>query len=159
METIMIIFLLIIAIIFLIILIDVTNKNKFLNIVIQDCAASLEKSNKENVYLKSKNDNLKIRIEAQERKFKELEYEYISAMDTINERNNFILFKDSKISKLEKIKKQYSQRIFQLHDEKRFAINQSEFTTKLCNEMANKFKYINLELEAIESQLKSKLTS
>jgi hypothetical protein len=157
METIMIIVLLIIAIIFLIILINVSDENKFLNIVILDCATSLENSNKENAYLKSKNENLNIKIEAQNQIFKELENEFNLAMDRINENNNFILFKDSKISKLENIKKQYSKRIFELHDEKRLAINQSKSAIKLCNKMANKFKAINSELETIESDLLQKL--
>jgi hypothetical protein len=45
------------------------------------------------------------------------------------------------------------------NEEKQVAINQSKKAIKLCNEMANKFKYINSELESIELELKSKLNS
>jgi cell division protein FtsL len=61
METAIIVMLLIISIIFLIILIDYTDKNKSLNIIIKDCAASLYKAKKENEKLKSEISDLKIK--------------------------------------------------------------------------------------------------
>ena len=61
METILIIFLLIIILIQFIILLDLKNDNKLLDIVIKDCAFSLDKMTKENAKLKSEIYFLKIK--------------------------------------------------------------------------------------------------
>ena len=216
METIMIIVLLIIAIIFLIILIDVTDKNKALNIKNKSYASALDKSNNQNKYLRSKNENLKITIDEQDARFKEfkkysmdsrdskineLETKYTSALQKIIERDKkirdkdikieslisdekhinkayigldnevnhlqncidekeaIIKLRDSQIIELEKTKKKYSQRVYELHGEKDFAIHQSKSSIKLCNEMANKLIDLNSELESIETQLLEKLNS
>jgi len=216
METIMIIVLLIIAIIFLIILIDVTDKNKALNIKNKSYASALDKSNNQNKYLRSKNENLKITIDEQDARFKEfkkysmdsrdskineLETKYTSALQKIIERDKkirdkdikieslisdekhinkayigldnevnhlqncidekeaIIKLRDSQIIELEKTKKKYSQRVYELHGEKDFAIHQSKSSIKLCNEMSKMFKLMNSELESIETQLLEKLNS
>jgi competence protein ComGC len=214
METIMIIVLLIIAIIFLIILIDVTNKNKALNIKNKSYASALDKSNNQNKYLRSKNENLKIAIDEQEARFNkhlkktfdygesktnELLTKYQSALKKIVERDEkirdkdikieslisdekhinkayigldnevnhlqncidekeaIIKLRDSQIIELEKTKKKYSQRVYELHGEKDFAIHQSKSSIKLCNEMSKMFKLMNSELESIETQLLEKI--
>ncbi len=210
----MIIVLLIIAIIFLIILIDVTNKNKALNIKNKSYASALDKSNNQNKYLRSKNENLKIAIDEQEARFNkhlkktfdygesktnELLTKYQSALKKIVERDEkirdkdikieslisdekhinkayigldnevnhlqncidekeaIIKLRDSQIIELEKTKKKYSQRVYELHGEKDFAIHQSKSSIKLCNEMSKMFKLMNSELESIETQLLEKI--
>ena len=63
---------------------------------------------------------------------------------------------------MEKTKKEYSQRVFQLQTQrdidKNNAIYKANKAVNLCNEMANKFKNLNSELEVIESQLLRKLS-
>ena len=175
METAIIIVLAFMLLISIIILIDIRFDIKGLNIKNQACASALDKSKKENQILKNKNaafknqihqqhtiyckenDALKLIIKFRDSKIKELENKYQSSINKINERDEKIRDRDSQIIELEKTKNEYSQRVFQLHGEKRFAINQSECAIKLSNKMAQKFKAINLELEVIESQLLEKL--
>jgi chromosome segregation ATPase len=176
METAMIIVLLIIAIIFLIILISTIDKNKALNIKNKSYASALDKSKKENGKLKTNNENLKITIDQQEVKFNklkksnldlsnskliELEIKYKSSLHKINERDEKIRLLDSKIIELEKTKKEYSQRVYNLQTQrdmaKHEAIDKANQAVEICNEMANKFKSLNSELEAIESQLLGKI--
>ena len=179
METAIIVMLLIISIIFLIILIDYSDKNKSLNIIIKDCASALDKSKKENERLKNKNSAIKIEIDQQhtnfcnenhalkstikfrDSKIKELETKYESSINKIVERDQKIKDRDSQIIELEKTKKEYSQRVFQLQTQrdmdKHEAIVKANQAVNLCNEMANKFEDINSELKAIESQLLGKL--
>ena len=81
--------------------------------------------------------------------------------------------KDNEIFKYDKCNKQiaeqlrkkdnviedYYKTIKNLNQEKDFAIHQSKCAIKICNEMANKFKSLNSELEAIQYQLKRKVKS
>ena len=172
METAIIIVLAFMLLISIIILIDIRFDIKGLNIKNQVCAVALDKSKKENGKLKTNNENLKITIDEQEARFNKhlkksfdyresnasiLETKYKSSLQKIVERDEKIRLLDLKIIELEKTKKEYSARVFQLHGEKRFAINQSECAIKLSNKMAQKFKAINLELEAIETELLRKL--
>jgi|LakMenE18May11ns_1017448.scaffolds.fasta_scaffold9618126_1 chromosome segregation ATPase len=179
METTIIVMLLIISIIFLIILIDYTDKNKSLNIIIQDCTESLYKSKKENEKLKSKNANFKNQIEEQykeyckninskestikfrESKIVELETKYKTSIDRIVEKEAVITLRDNQIIELEKTKKEYSQRVYNLQTQrdnaKHEAIDKAKQAVELCNEMAKDIKALNLELESIESDLISKL--
>jgi phage shock protein A len=176
METAIIVMLLIISIIFLIILIDYTDKNKSLNIIIKDCASALDKLKKENQILKNKNVDFKNQINDQDLKFNklkksnldlsnskliELEIKYKSSLHKINERDEKIRLLDSKIIELEKTKKEYSQRVYNLQTQrdmdKHEAIIKANQAVNLCNEMANKFEFLNSELKSIESQLLGKL--
>jgi chromosome segregation ATPase len=176
METIMIIMLAIMLAILLVILIDTIDKNKAINIKNQSCASALDKSNNQNKYLRSKNENLKIRIDEQEQKINslkssiidyrdskinELETKYKSALIKINERDEKIRLLNSEIIELEKTKKEYSQRVYNLQTErdmdKHEAIVKANQAVNLCNEMANKFEFLNSELKSIESQLLRKL--
>ena len=75
----------------------------------------------------------------------------------IQEKDAIIKLRDSEIIELEKTKKKYSQRVYELHGEKDFAIHQSKSAIKLCDAMSIRFKSINSELEVIESQLLGKL--
>ena len=188
METAIIIVLAFMLLIAIIISIDISFEIKRLNIKIRFLESSLDKSNNQNKYLRLNNDNLKKAIEKQEREFKEykkysmdsrdskiteLETKYQSALKKIVERDEKIRLKDSEIFKYDKCNKQISEQLIKknnviedyyktvknLNQEKEFAINQSKCAIKLCNEMANKFKAINSELEEIQYQLKRKLKS
>jgi chromosome segregation ATPase len=171
METAIIIVLAIMLIIALVILIDAIDRNKSLNVIIKDFESLLHKSKNENGKLKSKNENLKIAIDEQEARFNkhlkktfdygesktnELLTKYKSSLIKINERDEKIRLLNSEIIELEKTKKEYSQRVYELHSEKDFAIHQRNKSIKLCNVMAEDIKYLNSELEAIESQLLEK---
>ena len=177
METAIIIVLAFMLLISIIILIDINFDIKGLNIKNQSCASVLEKLKKENEKLKNKNSAFKIEIDNQhtifskenhalkstikfrESKINELETKYKTSIDRIVERDHKIRDQDSKIIELEKTKKEYSQRVYELHGEKDFAIHQSRSCIKLCDAMSIKFKAINSELESIESELNSKLNS
>ena len=91
----------------------------------------------------------------------ELEIKYKSSLHKINERDEKNRLLDLKIIELEKTKKEYSIRVFNLQTEididKNNAIYKANKAVNLCNEMANKFKNLNSELEVIESQLLGKL--
>ena len=175
METAIIIVLAFMLLISIIILIDIRFDIKRLNIKNQACASALDKSKKENEKLKNKNAAFKIEIDKQhtnfsnqdhalkstirfrDSKIKELETKYESALKKIVERDEKIRDRDSKIIDLEKTKKQYSARVYELHGEKDFAIHQSKSAIKLCDDMSKMFKLMNSELEEIESQLLGKL--
>ena len=178
METVIIIVLLFMLLIAVIILLDVNFDRKGYKIIIQDCNESLYKLKKENSYLLTNNDNLKIRIDSQDRRFNklkksnldlsnskliELEIKYKSSLHKINERDEKIRLLDSKIIELEKTKKEYSQRVYNLQTErdmdKHEAIIKANQAVNLCNEMVYKFKDINSELKSIESELLRKLKS
>jgi phage shock protein A len=176
METAIIIVLAFMLLIIFIILLDINFDRKEYKIRIQDCASALDKLRKENSYLLTNNDNLKIRIDSQDRRFNklkksnldlsnskliELEIKYKSSLHKINERDEKIRLLDSKIIELEKTKKEYSQRVYNLQTErdmdKHEAIIKANQAVNLCNEMANKFEFLNSELKSIESQLLGKL--
>ena len=176
METAIIIVLAFMLLISIIILIDINFDIKGLNIKNQACASALDKSKKENQILKNKNADFKNQINDQELKFNklkksnldlsnskliELEIKYKSSLHKINERDQKIRLLDLKIIELEKTKKEYSIRVFNLQTEididKNNAIYKANKAVNLCNEMANKFKNLNSELEVIESQLLGKL--
>jgi hypothetical protein len=176
METAIIIVLAFMLLVSIIILIDIRFDIKGLNIKNQACAAALDKSKKENQILKNKNADFKNQINDQELKFNklkksnldlsnskliELEIKYKSSLHKINERDQKIRLLDLKIIELEKTKKEYSIRVFNLQTEididKNNAIYKANKAVNLCNEMANKFKNLNSELEVIESQLLGKL--
>ena len=179
METAIIIVLAFMLLIAIIISIDIRFDIKKLNIKNQACASALDKSKKENEKLKNKNAAFKIEIDKQhtnfsnqdhalkstirfrDSKIKELETKYESALKKIVERDEKIRDRDSKIIDLEKTKKEYSARVYQLQTQrdmaKHEAIDKANQAVELCNEMANKFKSLNLELESIESQLLEKL--
>ena len=200
METAIIIVLAFMLLIAIIILIDIRFDTKRLNIKIRVLNSSLDKSNNQNKYLRSKNADLKKIIEEQDYKLKEykkysmdsrdskiteLETKYQSALKKIVERDEKIRLLDSEIFKydkcnkqiaeelvkknnviedawntireLEKTKKQYSARVYELHGEKDFAIHQSKSAIKLCDQMSKMFKLMNSELESIESELLGKL--
>jgi hypothetical protein len=176
METAIIIVLAFMLLISIIILIDIRFDIKGLNIKNQACASALDKSKKENQILKNKNADFKNQINDQELKFNklkksnldlsnskliELEIKYKSSLHKINERDQKIRLLDLKIIELEKTKKEYSIRVFNLQTEididKNNAIYKANKAVNLCNEMANKFKNLNSELEVIESQLLGKL--
>ena len=175
METAIIIVLAFMLLIAVIILLDINFDRKGYKIIIQDCTESLYKSKKENQILKNKNAAIKIQIDQQDvffrkenydlkstirfrdSKIKELETKYESALKKIVERDEKIRDRDSKIIDLEKTKKQYSARVYELHGEKDFAIHQSKSAIKLCDQMSKMFKLMNSELETIESQLLEKL--
>jgi chromosome segregation ATPase len=175
METAIIIVLAFMLLIAIIISIDIRFDIKKLNIKNQACASALDKSRKENSYLLTNNDNLKIRIDSQDRRFnklkicsdfrdskiKELETKYESALKKIVERDQKIKDLDSQIIELEKTKKEYSQRVYNLQTQrdmdKHEAIIKANQAVNLCNEMANKFEFLNSELKSIESQLLGKL--
>jgi len=178
METMIIVVIAIMLIISLVILIDKIDRNKCLNVIIKDFESLLNKSKDLNGKLKSKNENLKIAIDEQEAKFNklkklnidisnskivELEIKYKSSLIKIHERDEKIRLLNSQIIKLEKTKKEYSQRVYNLQTQrdlsKNEAIDKANEAVKLCNEMANKLKDLNSELESIESDLKSKLNS
>ena len=72
-------------------------------------------------------------------------------------KNNVIEDAWNTIRELEKTKNQYSERVYELHGEKDFAIHQSKSAIKLCDDMSKMFKLMNSELEEIESQLLGKL--
>jgi chromosome segregation ATPase len=179
METAIIIVLAFMLLISIIILIDIKFDIKGLNIKNQACAAALDKSKKENQILKNKNaafknqihqqhtiyckenDALKLTIKFRDSKIKELETKYQSSIDKIVERDEKIRDRDSKIIDLEKTKKEYSARVYQLQTQKDMAkheaIDKANQAVELCNEIANKFKSLNSELETIESQLLEKI--
>jgi hypothetical protein len=110
-------------------------------------------------------------IDFRESKISELETKYKSSLDKIVERDKVIRLKDSEIYKYDKCNKQIAEDLRKkniliedsftlvksLEKEKEASINQSKKAIKLYNEMVKKFKDINLELESIESELKSKL--
>ena len=186
MVTIIIIVLLFMLLIAVIILLDINFDRKEYKIRIQDCASTLDNLKKENSYLLTNNDNLKIRIDSQDRRFNklkicsdfrdskitELENKYQSAHDEIFERDEIIKSLNYQINKYDKCNKQIAQDlklknnviedawsvIRKLEKEKDKAINQSQSAIKLCNKMANKFKSLNSELKTIESKLLRKLS-
>ena len=186
METAIIIVLAFMLLISIIILIDIRFDIKGLNIKNQVCAVALDKSKKENGKLKTNNENLKITIDEQEARFNKhlkkafdyresnasiLETKYKSSLQKIVERDEKIRLLDSEIFKYDKCNKQIAEDlrkkdkviqdtwniIRELENDKDKAINQSKSAMKLCNEMANKFEAINLELESIQLQLKRKV--
>jgi|688.fasta_scaffold943707_1 hypothetical protein len=178
METAIIIVLLFMLLIAVIILLDINFDRKAYKIIIQDCTKSLDKSNNQNKVLRTKVDNHKIIIDKQEKeinkikklnidisnsKIVELEIKYKSSLIKINERDEKIRLLNSQIIKLEETKKEYSQRVYNLQTQrdlsKHEAIDKANEAVKLCNEMANKLKDLNSELELIESELNSKLNS
>ena len=127
----------------------------------------------------------KYSMDSRDSKINELETKYTSALQKIIERDKKIRLLDSEIFKydkcnkqiaeelikknnviedawntireLEKTKKKYSERVYELHGEKDFAIHQSKSAIKLCDQMSKMFKLMNSELESIESQLLGKL--
>ena len=179
METAIIIVLAFMLLISIIILIDINFDIKGLNIKNQACASALDKSKKENQILKNKNaafknqihqqhtiyckenDALKLTIKFRDSKIKELENKYQSSINKIVERDQKIKDLDSQIIELEKTKKEYSARVYNLQTQrdtaKHEAIIKANQAVNLCNEMANKFQVINSELKSIESQLLGKL--
>ena len=214
METAIIIVLAFMLLISVIIFKYINFDRKEYKIRIQDCSSALDKSNNQNKFLRSNNDNIKKAYEEQELKFKEykkysiysrdskineLETKYTSALqkiierdkkirdkdikiesliadekhfnkayivldnkvnklkNIIEEKDTIIILRDSQIIDLEKTKKKYSERVYELHGEKDFAIHQSKSAIKLCDQMSKMFKLMNSELEAIESQLLGKL--
>lgn len=178
METAIIIVLAFMLLIAVIILIDINYDIKALNIKNQTCSVALDKSKKENGKLKTNNENLKITIDEQEARFNKhlkkafdyresnasiLETKYKSALIKITERDEKIRLRDSQIIELEKTKKEYSLRVYNLQTQrdmdKHEAIVKANQAVNLCNEMANKFEDINSELKAIEKQLLGKLNS
>jgi chromosome segregation ATPase len=150
METAIIIVLAFMLLISIIILIDIRFDIKGLNIKNQACAAALDKSKKENEKLKTK---------------------YQSAHDEIFERDEIIKSLNYQINKYDKCNKQIAEELIKKNNviedawnviresekQKYNAIGQSISAKNLCNEMANKFKSLNSELETIESQLLGKL--
>lgn len=181
METAIIIVLAFMLLIALIILVDISFNIKRANIRIQVSASLVDKSKKEIEKLKNKNsafnnqihqqhtiyckenDALKLTIKFRDSKIKELETKYQSSINKIVERDEKIKDRDSKIIELEKTKKEYSQRVYNLQTErdmaKHEAIIKANQAMNLCNEMVYKFKDINSELKSIESELLHKLKS
>ncbi len=188
METAIIIVLLFMLLIAVIILLDINFDRKAYKIIIQDCSAALDKSKKEIEKLKYKNaDFKKSSIDLCNSKLNELEKKYQSALDEVFEYKERIKSLTYEINKYDKCNKQIAEELLKknniiqdsytriknmdqekqlainqrnnANEEKQVAINQSKKAIKLCNEMANKFKYINSELESIELELKSKLNS
>jgi hypothetical protein len=86
-----------------------------------------------------------------------LDNEVNNLQNLIDEKDAIIKLRDSEIIELEKTKKKYSERVYELHGEKDFAIHQSKSAIKLCDQMSKMFKLMNSELEVIESQLLGKL--
>ena len=171
METAIIIVLAFMLLISIIILIDIRFDIKGLNIKNQGCAAALDKSKKENEKLKKENEKLKTKYQSahdeifeRDEIIKSLNYQ-INKYDKCNKqiaeelikKNNVIEDAWNTIRELEKTKKKYSERVYELHGEKDFAIHQSKSAIKLCDQMSKMFKLMNSELESIESQLLGKL--
>lgn len=179
METAIIIVLAFMLLIALIILIDISFNIKRANIRIQVSTSLVDKSKKEIEKLKNKNAAFKIEIDQQhtifsnenhalkstikfrDSKINELETKYQSSINKIVERDQKIKDLDSQIIELEKTKKEYSARVYNLQTQrdttKHEAIIKANQAMNLCNEMLYKFKDINSELKSIESELLVKL--
>lgn len=183
METVIIIVLLFMLLIAVIILLDVNFDRKEYKIRIQDSNELLYNLRKENSYLLTNNDNLKIRIDSQDRRFNklkicsdfrdskitELENKYQSAHDEIFERDEIIKSLNYQMNKYDKCNKQIAEDLrkkdkvienaFNLIRELEKDKDKANQAMNLSYEMVNKFKDINSELKSIESQLLRKLKS
>ena len=83
-------------------------------------------------------------------KFVELETKYKSSLVKIVERDELIRLRDLEITKLEKTKKEYSLRVYDLSNEKAFAIKETKSALKLCKESVETIAHLRAELDSIE---------
>ena len=89
-------------------------------------------------------------IEYRDSKIAELENSYKKAIDRIVERDEIIRNKNIEITNLEKTKKEYSARVYDLSNEKAFAIKETKSAIKLCKESVATVAYLRAELDSIE---------
>jgi hypothetical protein len=89
-------------------------------------------------------------IEYRDSKISELETKYKSSLVKIVERDELIRLRDLKIIDLEKTKKEYSLRVYDLSNEKAFAIKETKSALKLCKESVATVAHLRAELDRIE---------
>jgi hypothetical protein len=82
-------------------------------------------------------------------KYTELETKYKSSLVKINERDDVIRLRDLEIVKLEKTKKEYSARVYELSNEKAIAIKETRSAVKLCKESVATVAQLTAELDKI----------
>jgi hypothetical protein len=82
-------------------------------------------------------------------KYTELETKYKSSLVKINERDDVIRLRDLEIVKLEKTKKEYSERVYELSNEKAIAIKETRSAVKLCKESVATVAQLRAELDKI----------
>ena len=91
--------------------------------------------------------------EYRDSKISELETKYKSSLVKIVERDELIRLRDLKIIDLEKTKKEYSLRVYDLSNEKAFAIKETKSALKLCKESVETIANLRAELDSIEAFL------
>ncbi len=82
-------------------------------------------------------------LKESERILKERSKQYHCAQSIIESR-------DMEIIKLEKTKKEYSLRVYELSNEKAFAIKETKSAVKLCKESVATIAHLRAELDAME---------
>jgi hypothetical protein len=92
-------------------------------------------------------------IECRHSKIDELQTKYKSSLVKINERDELLRLRDLDITKLEKTKKEYSARVYELSNEKAIAIKETRSAVKLCKESVATVAQLRAELDSIEVSL------
>jgi hypothetical protein len=147
METIVIVTL---GVMLIIALLQLRSKN-FDNEVLTNKLNAEEKANASHI-LKNKDckkqiDRLKSKLENQDTL---LESKYKRALVKIVERDEVIRLRDLKIVNLEKTKKEYSARVYELNNEKAISIKETKSALKLCKESVATITHLRAELDSIE---------
>ncbi len=124
------------------------------NILLQSLTNKLnaeKKDNLENIRLKEFTES---ELKRSQSKLSRLNDKYNTALFAINERDEMLTFRDLKIIDLEKTKKQYSERVYQLQTEtdkeKDAAIKKANKAFKLCKESVATVAQLRAELDNME---------
>jgi hypothetical protein len=89
-------------------------------------------------------------IECRHSKIDELQTKYKSSLLKIVERDEVLRLRDLEITKLEKTKKEYSARVYELSNEKAIAVKETRSAVKLCKESVATIAHLRAELDAME---------
>jgi hypothetical protein len=92
-------------------------------------------------------------IECRHSKIDELQTKYKSSLLKIVERDEVLRLRDLEITKLEKTKKEYSARVYELSNEKAIAVKETRSAVKLCKESVATVAKLRAELDSIEVSL------
>jgi hypothetical protein len=89
-------------------------------------------------------------IECRHSKIDELQTKYKSSLLKIVERDEVLRLRDLEITKLEKTKKEYSARVYELSNEKAIAVKETRSAVKLCKESVATIAHLRAELDSME---------
>jgi hypothetical protein len=105
------------------------------------------KDNLENIRLKEFTES---ELKRSQSKLSRLNDKYNTALFAINERDDVIRLRDLEITKLEKTKKEYSARVYELSNEKAIAVKETRSAIKLCKESVATVAQLRAELDTME---------